>query len=63
MEELLNKLIENFKAVFPVLFCDLDAGHQGLVTEVVEIIMTCVECGMVQIDWNDFSVDGLGVYD
>ena len=43
MEELLNKLVENFKAVFPVLFCDLDAGHQGLVTEVVEIIMTCVE--------------------
>lgn len=63
MEKLLNKLVENLKTILSVLFCNLDAGHQRLVAEVMEIIVTCIECGMIQVDWNDFSVDSLGVYD
>lgn len=63
MEKLLNKLVENLKTVLSVLFGNLDAGHQRLVAEVMKIIVTCIECGMIQVDWNDFSVDSLGVYD
>jgi hypothetical protein len=63
VEKLLNKLVENLKTILSVLFCNLDARHQRLVAEVMEIIVTCIECGMIQVDWNDFSVDSLGVYD
>ncbi len=61
MEKLLNELIENLQTIFPVLFCDLDAWHQRLIAEVLEVIMTCVECAVVQVDWDHFAVDGLGV--